>query len=66
MAQIDLETFLVLAEQNRRAKRARVANRPIGELYQELANGTSPMKFSAIGNEVFVSIDGLARSLRSY
>ena len=64
--QMDLEEFLSLAEGYRKADKASVKNRPIGEIYEQMKYSTSPLKFTVMNDEVFVAIDGLSRSLMSY
>ncbi len=63
---MDLETFLQKAHEHRRCEKAQVGLTPIGELYRQLETGTSSLKFSVVGERVFVAVDGLARALRSY
>jgi hypothetical protein len=64
--EINLETFLELADANRRAAKARVGELPLAQVYAMHAHRTSSLKFSVIAGEACVSIDGLAASLNSY
>ncbi len=64
--QMDLEEFLSLAEGYRKADKASVKNRPIGEIYEQMKYSKSPLKFAVMDDEVFIAIDGLSRSLMSY
>jgi hypothetical protein len=63
---ISLEKFLELAEANRRAKKARIGQMPLAEVYAMHAHRTSSLKFSVVAGEACVSIDGFAASLNSY
>jgi hypothetical protein len=61
-----LEKFLELADSNRRAKKAKVGEMPLGKLYAMHAHRTCSLKFSVMAGEACVAIDGLAAALKSY
>ena len=50
--QMDLEEFLSLAEGYRKADKASVKNRPIGEIYEQMKYSKSPLKFAVMDDEI--------------
>jgi len=63
---VDLERFLELAEAHRKARKARIGERPLAEIYAGHAFRTSSLKFSVVGGQAHVCVDGLASALNSY